>query len=188
MVRWLFLMCVLLCGVASVSWADERHDDDIDVTVAVDEEKVSVDVHLPVAASRELVWSVLTDFAHMASFISNVQESKVMSSQGDKLVVRQSGTARYGPLSYSFDSVREIQLVPWDTIVTKLISGSMRRMDGLTRLSGQGNLTQVDYHADSVPGQWIPPLFGKAFIAHELREQFQQMRDEIMRRKQRQEQ
>lgn len=166
-----------------VSTADERHDSDIVVKVQIDGENVSVDVSMPVEAARELVWAVLTDFSHMASFIGNVRESKVVSSQGDVLVIMQRGTAKYGPLDFPFESTREIRLTPWDSIQSRLVSGNMRKMQGLTLLSDSGSATRVEYHADSMPGTWIPPFVGKTFIAHEMREQFQQMRDEIMRRK-----
>lgn len=185
MKRMALLLCMTLLCVPLPSRADERHDADIEVSVLIEDETVSVDVHLPVAASRELVWAVLTDFAHMASFVTNVRASKVMSSQGNTLVIQQSGTAQYGPLSFPFDSIREIRLTPWDSIESRQISGNMRKMLGLTRLSEKDGVTLVDYHADSIPGSWIPPLVGKAFIAHELREQFQQLRDEMLRRKQR---
>lgn len=185
MKRMALLFCMALLCMPAPSRADERHDADIEVSVLVEDGNVSVDVHLPVAASRELVWAVLTDFAHMASFVSNVRASKVMSSQGNTLVIQQSGTAQYGPLSFDFDSIREVRLTPWDSIESRQISGNMRKMLGLTRLSEKDGMTLVDYHADSIPGNWIPPLLGKTFIAHEVREQFQQLRDEMLRRKQR---
>ena len=181
-VLWL-LLCLLLAPFLIL--ADARHDEDIAVEVAVDGENVSVDVTMPVAADRELVWAVLTDFSHMANFISNLRESRVISSQGDVLVISQRGTAKYGPLSFPFDTTREIRLAPWDSIQSRLLSGNMRKMQGLTRLFAGETATRVVYHTDSTPGVWIPPLIGKTFIAHETREQFQQMRDEIMRRKQR---
>lgn len=182
-IAMLIVLCLSLLPV--FIWADARHDEDIAVEVTVDGENVSVDVSMPVAANRELVWAVLTDFSHMADFISNVRESRVISSQGDVLIVSQRGTAKYGPLSFPFDTTREIRLAPWDSIQSRLLGGNMRKMQGLTRLFADVTITRVVYHTDSIPGVWIPPLVGKTFIAHETREQFQQMRDEIMRRKQR---
>ena len=165
-------------------WADARHDKDIVVQVEIRGETVSVDLVMPVEAAREQVWAVLTDFARMANFVVNLRESKILSSQGDVLMISQRGTASYGPMSFPFESTREIRLTPWDSIQSRMISGNMRKMTGLTQLFDDGNGTRVVYHADSTPGVWIPPLVGKTFIAHEIREQFQQMRDEIMRRKQ----
>lgn len=177
------LCCTLLNSVSAC--ADARHDSDIVVRVAVDGETVSVDVTMPIEANRELVWAVLTDFSHMASFVTNVHESKVISSQGDVLVISQRGSAKYGPLDFPFESTREIRLTAWDSIQSRQISGNMRKMQGLTQLIENGNGTRMIYHTDSIPGTWIPPLIGKVFVAHEVREQFQQMRDEIMRRKNR---
>lgn len=178
----LFYLCLSLTAVAS--WADARHDADILVEVTVEGENVTVDLKMTVAASREQVWAVLTDFAHMASFVSHVRESKIVSSQGDVLVINQRGTAKYGPIRFPFDSTREIRLTPWDSIQSRMISGNLRKMAGLTQLIDDGTGTRIVYHSDSIPGVWIPPWGGKIFIAHEVREQFQQMRDEIMRRKQ----
>lgn len=172
-----------LALILGASRADERHDEDIGVQVQVDGDTVSVDVALSVAASREQAWAVLTDFAHMSSFVMNVRESKIISSQGNVLMISQRGTAKYGPLSFPFESTREIRLTPWDSIQSRLISGNMRKMTGLTLLSDDGTGTRIVSHTDSVPGVWIPPLVGKTFIAHEMREQFQQIRDEILRRK-----
>ncbi len=185
MKKMTLLLLVSLTLNPAWSLADPQHDSDIVVKVQVDGENVSVDLNMQVEAGRELVWAVLTDFSHMAGFVSNVRESRVISSQGDVLIISQRGTAKYGPLDFPFESTREIRLAPWDSIQSRLISGNMRKMQGLTQLLDNGSATQVVYHADSIPGVWIPPFVGKTFIAHEMREQFQQMRDEIMRRKQR---
>jgi hypothetical protein len=88
----------------------------------------------------------------------------VNSSQGDVLVVSQRGTAKYGPLEFPFESTREIRLLPWDSIQSRQVSGNMRKMQGLTRLFDKDGATRIEYHADSIPGTWIPPLLGKMFI------------------------
>ena len=65
-----------------------------------------------------------------------------------------------------------------------MISGNMRKMEGTTQLVDEWAQTRIIYHTDSIPGVWIPPVIGKTFIEHEIREQFQEMRNEIIRRKQ----
>jgi hypothetical protein len=75
-------------------------------------------------------------------------------------------------------------LTPFDKIQSHMISGNMRKMEGRTQLVDEGAQTRIIYHTDSIPGVWIPPIVGKVFIEHEIREQFQQIRDEIIRRKQ----
>ena len=176
----LLLVWLLMAG----AYADPQHDKDIEVKVQVAGETVVVDVNLLVSATRQQVWAVLTDFGHMAVFISNLKESKVISTSGDTLNIFQRGSAQYGPVTFPFESTRELRLTPFDKIQSHLISGNMRKMEGVTKLFDEGEKTRIIYHAESIPGVWIPPIVGKVFIAHESREQFQQMRDEIIRRKQ----
>ncbi|MDE2118254.1 MAG: SRPBCC family protein [Betaproteobacteria bacterium] len=168
----------------AAAFADPQHDKDIEVKVQVVGDNVIVDLSLVVPATQQQVWAVLTDFDHMAGFISNLKESRVVSSLADTTKVFQRGTAKYGPISFPFESTREMQLTPFDKIRSHMISGNMRRMEGTTQLVDEGAQTRIIYHTDSIPGVWIPPIVGKVFIEHEIREQFQEMRNEIIRRKQ----
>ena len=60
-------------------------------------------VVLPIALEA---WQVMTDYDHMAKFVSNLDESKVMSRTGDTLTVFQKGTAKRGILTFAFENVR----------------------------------------------------------------------------------
>ena len=177
----LFMWSMLFMATA---FADPRQDEDIEVKVQVSGGNVIVDLSLVVPATRQQVWAVLTDFDHMAGFISNLKESRVVSTLADTMKVFQRGSAKYGPISFAFESTREMKLDPFDKIQSHLISGNMRKMEGTTQLVDEGAQTRIIYHTDSIPGVWIPPIVGKVFIEHEIREQFQQIRDEIIRRKQ----
>lgn len=176
----LFLSALLFDGIV---FAALEQEGDIRVEVQVSGENVIVDASLLIPASRQETWAVLTDFEHMAGFISNVKESKVLNVSGDILKISQRGSANYGPVKFPFESVREIHLMPFDRIQSRMISGNVRKMESVTQLFEENGKTRVIYHADSVPGVWIPPIVGKAFIAHEAREQFQEMRNETVRRK-----
>lgn len=173
----------LLAAFHAPAFAATGDDRDIEVKVRIDGENVLVDVSLPVPATQQEVWAVMTDFDHMAEFVSNVQSSRVLERSGNVLRIAQQGKAQRGPLSFAFDSVREIRLSPFDRIQSHLVSGRMRKLEGDTQLKGEGDATRVAYHGDSIPGVWIPPLVGKLFIENELREQFRDMRNEIGRRK-----
>lgn len=172
---WLSLGC---------AFADNQPELDIEVNVQTAGETVIVDVSLTIPAMRQQVWAVLTDFDHMSAFVSNLKESKVVSSSGDTLRIFQHGTAQFGPIRFPFKSTRELRLTPFEQIESHLISGNMRRMDGITKLTDENGQTRVTYHAESVPGLWLPPVVGKSFIEHETREQFQEIREEVLRRKQ----
>lgn len=163
--------------------ADAPHKENIEVKVQIAGENVVVDVIFAVPATRQEVWVVLTDFENMADFISNLKESKVVSISGNTLKIFQRGFATYGPISFPFESTREIRLLPFDKIKSHMISGNMRKMEGTTRLVDEGGKTRVIYHTDTIQEVWIPPMAGNIFIEHEIREQFREMRNEIIKRK-----
>lgn len=179
-----FFLFAFLSLVSLPAFSDVRHDQDMDVKVRIDGDDVLVDVNFAVPAPARVVWGVLTDFDHMASFITNVQSSKVTERSGNTMQVSQKGVAKHAMMTFPFESVREIQLFPYEKILSHMVSGTMRKMEGDTHLIGEGEQTRVVYHADTVPGVWIPPVLGKVFIEHETREQFQEIRDEILKRKQ----
>jgi len=178
------LLLLLSALFMATAHAEPQQGEGIEVKVQVAGENVIVDLSLVVPATRQQVWAALTDFDHMAGFISNLKESRVVSGSANTMKVFQRGSAKYGPISFPFESTREMQLTPFDKIQSHMISGSMRKMEGTTRLVDEVAQTRVIYHTDFIPGFWIPPIVGKVFIEHEIREQFREMRDEIVRRKQ----
>ena len=178
-----FLLFMWSMLFMTVSLADPVEVKDIEVQVKMAGENVIVDVTFTVPATQQEVWAVLIDFDHMADFVSNLQESKVVSVSGDTLTIFQRGSATYGPVSYPFESTREIRLMPFHKIRTHLISGNMRKMEGTTQLLDEGGQTRVIHHTDTIPEVWIPLAVGKVFIEHEMREQFHELRNEIIKRK-----
>ena len=178
-----FLLLIWSALFIQIAMAEPAVDEDIEVKVKIAGESVTVDLSLVVPATRQEVWSVLTDFGHMADFISNLKESRVISTSGNTLKIFQRGVATYGPINFPFESTREIRLTPFDKIKSHMISGNMRRMEGITRLIDEGGQTRIIYHTDTIQEVWVPPLAGNLFIEHEIREQFKEMRAEIMKRK-----
>ena len=178
------LMLVLLGLLCVPAYADSRQDKDIEVKVHLDGEDLLIDMNFTVLASTRQVWDVLTDFDHMTSFISNLQSSKITGRSGMVVQVSQKGVAKHAMMNFQFESAREIRLFPYEKILSHMVSGTMRKMEGETLLISEGDQTRVVYHADVVPGVWVPPVMGKVFIEHETREQFQEIRDEILKRKQ----
>ncbi len=179
---FLILSLCLIQFMASAAVAEQLQDEDIDVKVQVKGDNVIVDLNLVIAGTRQDVWDVLTDFEHMANFVSNLKESKVLSNSGETLTVYQRGAANYGPINFPFESTREIRLTPMDKIQSHLVSGNMSKMEGVTQLTEEGGQTRVQFHTESIPGVWLPPIAGRVFIEHETRAQFQEIRNEIIKR------
>lgn len=177
------LILVLLLCCRSVAYAGPEHDQGIAVQVKKSGETILVDVSFTVQATSQEAWNVLTDFDHMAQFVSNLQSSRITDRVGNKIQVEQKGKTSHGVFSFAFDSLRELELNPYQEIRSRLISGSMKRLDGTTVLSADGAGTRIVYHGESVPNVWVPPLVGTAFIENEMRIQFQEMQNEILKRK-----
>lgn len=168
--------------LAAPALAISQQDENIEISVQTPGESVIVDLSMLVPCSLQEAWGVLTDFEHMTGFVSNLKQSKVLSISGNTLNIFQSGSATYGPIDFPFQSTREIQLFPYSKILSHLISGNMRKMEGATRLVDESGQTRIIYHTDTIPGVWIPPIAGNAFIEHEVREQFHELRNEIVKR------
>ena len=130
--RALVLAAVLM--FASVR-AIAGNDRDVDIRIHVEGDVVSVDASMLVAATPLEVWSVFTDFDHMAQFISNLKSSAVVARSGDTVTVAQAGEASYGPLKFAFESVRELRLMPVEKIRSHMISGNMKRFAGVTEFA-----------------------------------------------------
>ena len=137
---------------------------------------------LTVDAPQIAVWNVLTDFDRMAGIVSNLRSSRVLSRVGNRLVVEQSGIEAEGPLQVAFHSVREVELNPTASMHARLIHGSMRRLEGWTRLVPSREGTLVTSRGEVDAGGWVPPLITPHFIRRATIRQYAEMRQEMLRR------
>jgi carbon monoxide dehydrogenase subunit G len=179
LLRLIVLGATWVCLGAVANAAD---DNDAQVRVQTRGDLLIVDASLSVAASPEEAWAVLTDFDHMANFISNLQVSRVVAATGNTIQVEQKGKSSHGPFSIAFESIKEYELNPFDSIRSRLISGTFKRFEGTMQLIVQGKATRLVYHGESIPEMWVPPLIGPALVRSEIQEQFGELRDEIVRR------
>jgi len=182
------------CGFSLVPWlgavvfafaTGTSHADDSDIAVHVEQRGrlIVVDVSMPVDASIEQAWAVMTDYDHMAGFVSNLSVSKVQSREGNTIILLQKGQATRGLLTFRFENVREITLTPPREIHSRLISGDLEASEFTTRLTEQGGSVRITNHGEFIPKIWVPPVIGPAMITAETRTQFGQLRSEIVRRK-----
>ena len=178
------LLCLLLASPLRPALA-ASNEDGVDIAVSIDGEEVQIDISALVEARPREVWAVFTDFDRMADFVDNLKSSHVIArNDANHLTVEQQGRAGVGPVSFALDSVREIRMKPFEWIRSRLLSGSMKKFDGITRLSEEGGKTRVSYHSNATSASWIPPVIGRKLIEEQAREQFSQMMQEVLRRKQ----
>ena len=179
---WLTLASALLLSLQPGTARPATADQDIQVEVLKNGAEITVRVDCPVTAPVALVWEVLTDYDHMAAFISNLEVSNVRSRNGDTLQIFQKGRASRGLLSFAFENLREIELVPHREIRSRLISGNLKASEFTTRVVDDGTQVHILNSGRFVPNVWVPPLIGPSVIEAETRKQFDEIRTEILRR------
>lgn len=172
----------LLLALLSVAFPAGAQED-IGVHVQQAGSRIVVDVNFPVAATALETWNVMTDYDHMASFVSNLQLSRIISHDGNTLVIEQKGKAARGPFTFSFENVREIVLTPFREVRSRMISGDLEMSEFKTLVIDHGDSSEIVNHGEFIPRVWVPPIIGPAVIEAETRKQFQEFRAEILRRK-----
>jgi uncharacterized membrane protein len=181
MLKFLITICCLL-AVEVGAIADDASDN-IKVNVQKSGDSVIIDLTVTIPATPQETWAVLTDFDHMPQFLGSLQSSKILEKNGDKWKVAQKGQSSHGGFSFSFETVREVELTPFETIHSHLISGTMTKQEGLTQLLPVGAATRIVYHSESIANIWVPPLLGTSIVEGDVRKQFQEMEAEILKRK-----
>ncbi len=172
----------LLCLLALFGGATFGAEPTVRVSVGQKDDAFIVDTTIDVQVPLTTAWAVLTDFDNMTSIIGNLKSSKVVSREANTLIVKQSGVASHGLLSFAFESEREIRLEPMKRILAKSLSGTVKRMESESRISEQAHGVQIKYHAESVPDSILARMFGASFVRHEVEEQFLELTKEMLRR------
>lgn len=140
------------------------------------------DLGLQVAVPPATAIEVLTDFEHMADFVPNLVSSRIISRTGNVYLIAQQGKAHFGPLSFSFESERRIELHPDGRLISQALSGSTKYMHSELTVHGTAGGTSLNYHIEMTPERWLPSGIGTSFMRHELAEQFTALAREMARR------
>ena len=156
---------------------------EVEIAATRDGEQMTLTATIYAPVTPQVAWAVLTDFDRMAGWVPNLQESRVVSRPGERpLRLAQKGVKHVGLLTFAFESVREVELAPIQTMKVKGVSGNMRKLESTMRLTPQGEGTRIEYHLELIPNYWVPPLIGPALIRRESRLQFEAIIDEMVRR------
>lgn len=139
-----------------------------------------------VAIPPAIAWEVLTDFDHMASFIPNLEASRIVSREDGVFRIAQRGTMDYGPFTFHFESERRVEARQREgVLLSRALSGSAKHMQSEMRLTAEDGGTRIDYRIEMIPGQWVPSGIAGGLLRRQLAEQFSAMAREMMRRQQR---
>ncbi len=155
----------------------------IEVRVEMRGQRVVVDVAATVAARPAEAWSLLTDYDHMARFVSALKSSSIVGREGNSLEVEQTGEATVGFMSFPFYSLRAVQLIPETEIHSQLIRGDFKSYEFSTRILDNGAATMIIHHGEYVPNRWVPPGLGPSLIKDQTAKQYAELVAEILARR-----
>ena len=141
-----------------------------------------VDASGTVRASPAAVWKVLTDYERMPEFVPDLATTRVVSRTGNRVILEQSGVARFMFLSRTINLVVQAHEVPMQTIDISLVTGDMKAYDcrwRITPLPDGG--TRVDYSGQMVPKFYVPGMLGSNLIKRDITRMMQAVLDRLDR-------
>jgi hypothetical protein len=178
--RQLVLLAFAVALPAAAQAAEATPIRGIDISQDANGFVANMTMFAPVPPS--VAWAVLTDFDHMASWVPNVRDSKVVAGEGNSLTIEQRGTAKFGIASFPYVSVRQMTLDPQRTVHARQVKGSMKRLESLMTLTPENGGTKLTYRLEMVPSALVSAVLSKEFLEHELSEQFTAIIEEMTRR------
>lgn len=123
-----------------------------------------------VKAAPAAVWKVLTDYEAMPDFVPDLEKTKVMSRTGNRVIVEQSGVARFLFLSRNIHLVVHIAEEPISSIDIKLVHGDMKVYScrwEMTPVPETGG-TRITYTGKLVPKFYVPGMLGSNIIRRDI--------------------
>lgn len=173
--------CLLLLALVATCPAGAAVE--TQVRVARDGDLYLVDAVLIAPVTPAEAWDVLTDFDAMPRYVPNLDASRVTARMGNRLRVEQRGVARWGPLKQPFSMVRDVELEPIEEVRSRSVGGTLHRVRSVTRIAPVRGGTEIRHHLEFALDTWLPEFLIEPFLSHEVREQFESVVEEMLRRR-----
>ena len=126
-------------------------------------------------------WQVLTDYGRMAEYVPSLETSRVISREGNNVVMEQKGEARMLFFSYPINVRLAVTEHPYERVESRAIAGNFREMQGVYALETREGRIKLRYTGRLVPDFFIPPLIGTFALRRHVEETFRAMVEEIER-------
>lgn len=147
-----------------------RHGDVFEVQASAD-----------IEADRLRAWEVLTDYDRLAQFIPGMTSSRVISRDGNTVIVEQNGEATLLFFRFPMQVRLAIEEYPQDRIESRAVAGNFKALQGTYFLETHGALLRLRYAGQFTPDFNVPPLIGTYLVRNILRKRFLAMVEEILK-------
>ncbi len=123
-----------------------------------------------VKASPAAVWKVLTDYEAMPGFVPDLEKSRVISRTPNRVILEQSGMARFLFLRRTINLIVHVSEEPISSIEIRLVTGDMKvyhcRWE-MTPIPETGG-TRIAYTGKMVPKFYVPGMLGSNIIRRDI--------------------
>jgi ribosome-associated toxin RatA of RatAB toxin-antitoxin module len=129
-----------------------------------------VDASGIVQAPLPVVWRILTGYDRMEEFVPDLVSCRVLSRNGNEVIIEQFGNARFLFMSRSIHLVVRATEQPMSSIDIALISGDMKHYESrweLVPLPETGG-TKVIYTGRMMPNFYVPGILGTNIIRGDI--------------------
>lgn len=131
--------------------------------------------------SLERAWQVLTDYGRFATFVPDLQVSRIVSREGNSALVEQKGAARLLFWSYPMEVRLSITEYPFERIESRSVAGNFREMSNTYTLEMRSGTIYLAYSGRMVPDFYVPPLIGTLALAQNVESTFRALVSEMER-------
>lgn len=177
---WLIALWVVGMALMPAAAQDTSH---IDVQAERNADLIEVRAQALVHAPLSVVWATLTDYERLPEFIPGLESSRIVSRNGARITVAQTGQARFLFLTMPISVTVESTERPPYVVEVRRISGTLRHLQGryeATPLSARR--VQLLWTGSLSPEVDLPPLINTALARMLIEDQFTGMVREIERR------
>jgi len=129
-----------------------------------------VDASGTVQAPLPTVWRILTGYERMEEFVPDLVSCRVLSRNGNEVIIEQFGTARFLFMSRSIHLIVRATEQPMSSIDIDLISGDMKHYESrweLVPVPETGG-TRVIYTGRMMPNFYVPGILGTNIIRGDI--------------------
>lgn len=174
----LFLCLLMLCTVATPAAAQAQMQaprlDKLKVDVKrieVDGQRMyEVDASGSVQAPLASVWKTLTTYERMNEFVPDLSSCRVLSRNGNEVIIEQQGMARFLFMNHAIHLVVRATETPFTAIDIALISGDMRHYESRWNLYPipETGGTRIVFSSRLMPGFYVPGMLGTTMIRGDI--------------------
>lgn len=129
-----------------------------------------VDAVGTVAAPLPKVWRILTGYERMSEFVPDMESCKVLSRNGNEVIIEQFGVARFLFMSRTIHLIVKSVEQPMSSIDISLISGDMKHYESrweLVPVPETGG-TKIIYRGKLQPNFYVPSLLGSKMVRSDI--------------------